>query len=180
MSQCLLRCGSKKTVRSTVCATASLRIPGIRGCTVRTISSSGVLSTPSWATADPNAMGVDQTPHAVKNLVDGNWSKEGSTAETISIPHPLDVGSPPIFTIPDTQISELGPFFESLRKVKKSGLHNPLKNPERYVQYGEISRKVSSLNVACSFNQFVRPKKYFSFLIFLFAFGSYRFWTVPG
>jgi len=87
-------------------------------------------------------MGVDTTPHAVKNLVDGNWAQ--NTAETISIPHPLDAGAPPIFTIPDTQISELGPFFESLRKVKKSGLHNPLKNPERYVQYGEISRKAGA------------------------------------
>jgi 1-pyrroline-5-carboxylate dehydrogenase len=85
-------------------------------------------------------MGVDSKPYAVSNLVDGKWS----TAEsTISIPHPMNKDAYPIFTIPDTQISELGPFFDSLRKVPKSGLHNPLKNPERYVQYGEISRKVS-------------------------------------
>ncbi len=121
-----------------VCSTTSLRNSGRGAYAVRNLS-----SVPSWATADPRAMGVDTTPHAVKNLVDGNWAQ--NTAETISIPHPLDAGAPPIFTIPDTQISELGPFFESLRKVKKSGLHNPLKNPERYVQYGEISRKVSAL-----------------------------------
>ena len=106
----------------------------------RAISSSSPLSVPSWATADPKAMGVDPNPHAVKNLVDGNW--DGSTAESICIPHPLDVNAPPIFTIPNTQVSELGPFFESLRKVPKSGLHNPIKRPERYVQYGEISRQV--------------------------------------
>jgi 1-pyrroline-5-carboxylate dehydrogenase len=85
-------------------------------------------------------MGVDLKPHAVMNLVDGKWA---STSETLTIPHPLDETAPPIFTIPNTQSSELGPFFESLRKVSKSGLHNPLKSPERYVQYGEISRKVS-------------------------------------
>jgi hypothetical protein len=32
------------------------------------------------------------------------------------------------------QVDELGPFFESLRKVPKSGVHNPLKKPERYVE----------------------------------------------
>lgn len=110
----------------------------------RTLSSSGGLSVPAWATADPRAMGVDRHPHAVQNLVGGIWAPDGSTADTITIPHPLDVQAPPIFTIPDTQISELGPFFESLRKVSKSGLHNPLKHPERYVQYGEISRKAGA------------------------------------
>ena len=116
-------------------------------------SSGGALSVPAWATADPRAMGAgDTTPYAVKNLVGGNWATEGSTAETISIPHPLDAGAPPIFTIPNTRVSELGPFFESLRKVGKSGLHNPLKNPERYVQYGEISRKVSTTNAPCLLN----------------------------
>jgi len=86
-------------------------------------------------------MGVDLKPHAVMNLVDGKWA---STSETLTIPHPLDETAPPIFTIPNTQSSELGPFFESLRKVPKSGLHNPLKSPERYVQYGEISRKAGA------------------------------------
>lgn len=40
-------------------------------------------------------------------------------------------------------MGELQPFVESLRGVPKSGVHNPLKNVERYVQFGEISRKVS-------------------------------------
>lgn len=33
--------------------------------------------------------------------------------------------------IPDPQIDEVEPFVESLRKVPKTGLHNPLKNPQR-------------------------------------------------
>ena len=32
------------------------------------------------------------------------------------------------------QPEETGPFVESLRAVPKSGLHNPLKNPERCAQ----------------------------------------------
>lgn len=93
---------------------------------------------PSWATANPAAMGVDVEPHAVLNLVAGKWVKAKAA---MTIPHPLDKDAQPIFTIPDTQVDELGPFFESLRKVPKSGVHNPLKNPNRYVEYGEISRK---------------------------------------
>lgn len=93
---------------------------------------------PVWATCDPKDMGVDNEPYAVKNLVGGKW--ETGTSAVITVPHPLNADAPPIFTVPDTQISELDPFFKSLRKVPKSGVHNPMKNPERYVQYGEISR----------------------------------------
>jgi 1-pyrroline-5-carboxylate dehydrogenase len=103
---------------------------------LRTMSTS---SKPTWATVDPASMGTNPEPYAVSNLVGGKWVHADAT---MTIPHPLDKTAHPIFTVPDTQVDELGPFFESLRKVTKSGVHNPLKNPERYVQYGEISRKV--------------------------------------
>jgi 1-pyrroline-5-carboxylate dehydrogenase len=64
-----------------------------------------------------------------------------SAKSTMDIIHPMDRDAHPIFTIPDTQKDEIGPYIESLRKCPKSGMHNPLKNPERYVKYGEISRK---------------------------------------
>lgn len=95
-------------------------------------------SVPVWATIDPAKLGDVDEPYAVSNCVDGKWVKAKST---ISIPHPLNRDAPSIFTVPDTQVDELSPFLESLRKVPKSGMHNPLKNPQRYVQYGEISRK---------------------------------------
>ena len=94
---------------------------------------------PSWATADPSVMGVSSDIHQVSNLVGGKWS---DAKARMVIPDPMNKNSQPIFTIPDTQVDELAPFFESLRKVPKSGVHNPLKNPDRYVKYGEISRKV--------------------------------------
>lgn len=95
---------------------------------------------PSWATLDPSSLGLDPEPYAVSNLVDGNWS---SSKETMAIPNPMDKDAPPVCTIPDTQESELSPFLKSLKVVPKSGVHNPLKNVERYLQFGEISRKVS-------------------------------------
>jgi 1-pyrroline-5-carboxylate dehydrogenase len=95
----------------------------------------------SWATYDPKDLGTSAKPYAVQNLVDGQWTNSKSTMEII---HPMDRDAPPIFTIPDTQKDEIQPFVESLRKCPKSGMHNPLKNPERYVQYGEISRRVRS------------------------------------
>lgn len=92
-----------------------------------------------WATIDPKTLGSSPDAYAVSNLVDGQWTTTKSQMEII---HPLDKDAHPIFTIPDTQSDEIAPFLASLRKVPKSGVHNPLKNPDRYLLYGEISRKV--------------------------------------
>jgi len=93
----------------------------------------------SWATIDPKALGTTKEPYAVQNMCEGKWTKSKRTMEII---HPLDRDAHAIYTVPDTQENEIQPFIDSLRKVSKSGLHNPLKRPERYVQYGEITRKV--------------------------------------
>jgi 1-pyrroline-5-carboxylate dehydrogenase len=96
----------------------------------------------SWATVDPTILGVECS-YNVPNIVDGKWS---FTSKSIDIPHPLKKDAPhALFTIPDTQVEELQPFLESLRKVPKSGMHNPLKNPHRYLEYGEISRKAAEI-----------------------------------
>lgn len=97
---------------------------------------------PSWATLDPNALGVDSTLHHVQNLVKGNW--DGNTKNKIEIPNPINKDAPGICTIPDTSIDELAPFAASMQEVSKSGVHNPLKNVERYLMYGDISRKVGA------------------------------------
>ena len=104
-------------------------------------SSRAMSSLPSWATVDPASLGSDAAAsYLVPNLVDGHWTTSATTKADII--HPLDKTKPAIFQICDTQAEELQPYLESLRKVTKSGLHNPFKNPERYVQYGEISRRV--------------------------------------
>jgi 1-pyrroline-5-carboxylate dehydrogenase len=94
---------------------------------------------PSWATLDPLSLGTSTTPHAVSNLVSGNWTP---SKQTLTIPNPMDRDAPAVCTVPDTTVEELTPFVESLRGVPKSGVHNPLKNVERYLMFGEISRKV--------------------------------------
>ena len=105
---------------------------------LRNMSSSTTI--PSWATYDPYAAGNGGDVYSVPNLVHGKWTHD--TKQTMSIIDPMDKNKSPIFTICDTQEDEIQPFIESLRKVPKTGLHNPLKNPERYLQYGDISRKV--------------------------------------
>ena len=38
-------------------------------------------------------------------------------------------------------MSEIGPFVERMRNCPRSGLHNPLKNVERYTMLGEVMAK---------------------------------------
>jgi 1-pyrroline-5-carboxylate dehydrogenase len=106
---------------------------------------------PSWATYDPKLLGTTETPYAVQNIVNGVWQHQPSNSNTkgdnsddstILIPHPYNTDIPyPIFTVPNT--TNIQPFVDSLRSCPKTGLHNPYKNVERYVQYGDISRKVN-------------------------------------
>ena len=103
-------------------------------------------SLPSWASIDPEQLGVSKIIHHVDNIVNGKWQRESGTTkhEVISIPNPLHKSAPPIFTISDLTVADLYPFSTSLKAVSKSGLHNPLKNVHRYLMYGEISRKAGN------------------------------------
>jgi len=47
--------------------------------------------------------------------------------------------------VPSPAEAELGPFVESSRSCPKTGLHNPLKNPERFLEMGHISNKAGRL-----------------------------------
>jgi 1-pyrroline-5-carboxylate dehydrogenase len=73
----------------------------------------------------------------------------------------------PFIHIPNTQPAEIEPFVRSLRSVPKTGLHNPLKNPERYLLYGDVSfrvaqelRKPKVLDFFARLIQRVAPKSY--------------------
>lgn len=117
---------------------------------------------PSWATFDPYSAGNGGDVYAVPNLVDGAWSHDSK--HKMSIIDPLDKNKGPIFTICDTQEDEVDHFIQSLRKVSKSGLHNPLKNPDRYLKYGDITRKVGmikSVLLLMSISSTVQPSDTF-------------------
>jgi 1-pyrroline-5-carboxylate dehydrogenase len=79
------------------------------------------------------------TPYEIKNLVNGEWA---STSNQMSIPNPLNKNaSNPICIQPATTTSELQPFVDSLNSCPKTGLHNPIRNIDRYLMLGDVSRK---------------------------------------
>eukprot|EP00249_Psilotum_nudum_P010828 c22795_g1_i1 orf=339-2033(-) len=94
---------------------------------------------PPFATLDPQEIS-DSQPGKIYNLVQGKWSETSKWTEIVD---PLN--GQKFIKVPDTSVGELSPFVESLRSCSKSGLHNPLKNPERYLMYGDISAKAANV-----------------------------------
>eukprot|EP00742_Colponemidia_sp_Colp-10_P000630 GILJ01000688.1.p1 GENE.GILJ01000688.1~~GILJ01000688.1.p1 ORF type:complete len:547 (-),score=78.12 GILJ01000688.1:117-1757(-) len=92
-----------------------------------------------FATVLPNEISGAR-PGKAQNLVNGEWR---DAEKFVDILDPLN--GEKFLQVPDTQIHELQPFVDSLAAVPKSGLHNPLKNPERYLLYGQVCRKAASL-----------------------------------
>ncbi len=68
--------------------------------------------------------------------VGGEWV---GTAEYQTLPDPMKGDD--FMQVPLTSVEELKPFVDSLQSVPKTGLHNPWKNPERYVELGHVSNK---------------------------------------
>lgn len=101
-----------------------------------TFPSSGAI--PTWATVDPWAVSGDK-PHKVKNLLQGEWI---DTQNYTVIPDPMN--GEDFIHVPKPQGDEVSPFLEAARSCPKTGLHNPLKNPERYIMYGEICHKAGA------------------------------------
>jgi len=92
---------------------------------------------PEWATANPYTMGP-ATPAVGKNLVGGRWTETAAQEVVID---PLNGET--ICLVPDTQMDEIDPFVERMRNCPRSGLHNPLKNTERYNKIGEVMVKAA-------------------------------------
>lgn len=97
---------------------------------------SSMRSIGDWAKFNPETIS-EKSPAVPENLVNGEWS---STEEYVELPDPLN--GEMFLKCPDTQIHEIEPFVSSLKSVPSSGLHNPLKNPERYVALGEVTARV--------------------------------------
>lgn len=101
-------------------------------------STTGVRSAGSWATVDPAALSGSK-PGQAYNCVNGEWT--GAKEEKM-LPDPL-TGEPFISYPTVAPGEETRPFVDSLRAVPKTGLHNPLKNPERYLLYGAVSARMA-------------------------------------
>jgi hypothetical protein len=92
----------------------------------------------SWAKFNPTEMSGTK-PAQVSNLVYGEWQQ---SEKEMVIPDPLN--GEPFLHVPDTQLYEVEPFVASMRSIPKSGMHNPFKNPERYVMWGDITARAAA------------------------------------
>jgi len=80
----------------------------------------------------------------LKNLVNGKWLGVNNYRSIYNV-----LNGKLEYKVPDTQINELTPFINSMRRVPKSGLHNPFKSPERYLMLGDICFKTAhSLHIS--------------------------------
>ncbi len=93
----------------------------------------------SFATVDPFDAMDSSNPGIVQNLVGGRWESDGTNRDDIRDP----LGGSNFLQVPDTQ--DVAPFIDGLNSCPKSGLHNPLKNSDRYVHLGRVCAKSAAL-----------------------------------
>ena len=111
----------------------------VTGCRVTVVAQRALSSLGSFATVDPAEMSAS-AKHVVPNLVGGEWVMPAATSSVLD---PLN--GEEFMVVADTSPAEIGPFVASLAECSKSGLHNPLKNPERYRLYGDVSARAAAL-----------------------------------
>ena len=87
---------------------------------------------PDWATINPWTLS-GSNPGRCQNLVAGVW-KNAAADEVIVDP----LNGEPFLLVPDTSAQECKEFVDSAARVPKHGVFNPLKNPEKYVEWGRI------------------------------------------
>ena len=94
---------------------------------------------PEFATVDPFDGMTAAAPAMLENLAGGQWA--GSKGDYYDLIDPMtgDV----FVKEPDTH--DHAPFIAGLKSCPKSGLHNPLKNPDRYVHLGQVCAKAAAL-----------------------------------
>lgn len=92
----------------------------------------------SFATVDPWNVSKEN-PHTVKNLLEGKWHKAKDVSDLVD---PLN--GEVFMKVSNTSVAELDAFIASANSCPKSGLHNPMKNPERYVALGAATAKAAA------------------------------------
>lgn len=93
---------------------------------------------PAWATCDPQAM-TPSHPAEGKCLLNGDWMTGKKSREVVD---PLT--GELMARVPELGFDEIDPFVERMVSVPRTGLHNPMKNPERYVMLGEVCARAAS------------------------------------
>ena len=90
-------------------------------------------------TVDPFKGMNQEVPGEVCNLLKGKWV-QGETFRK-NIPDPMNGEN--FLNVPDT--TEYKEFINNLNICPKSGLHNPLKNIERYLMLGKVCAKTAEI-----------------------------------
>ena len=93
---------------------------------------------PDFATVDPFDGMTGADPGVVRNLVGATWQKCDPCRNDIVDP----MTGQEFLKIPDT--TDFKPFIDGLRDCPKSGVHNPQKNPQRYVMLGQVCARVAA------------------------------------
>ncbi len=92
-----------------------------------------------FATVDPFNGMTGTAPGKVRNLAAGQWAFAEHLRDDILDP----LNGQHFLEVPDTQAFK--PFLAGLQSCRKSGLHNPLKNTERYVHLGRVCARSAAL-----------------------------------
>jgi len=93
----------------------------------------------AFATVDPFEGMTGNNPGRAQNLAGGQWVSVEQLRDDIVDP----MNGERFMEIPDTQ--DFGPFLDGLRSCPKTGLHNPMKNTERYVMLGGVCARAAAL-----------------------------------
>ncbi|HEX2139178.1 MAG TPA: aldehyde dehydrogenase family protein, partial [Woeseiaceae bacterium] len=93
----------------------------------------------AFATLDPFGGMTGANPGTLRNLVAGEWIAEKGVRDDIVDP----LNGEPFLRVPDT--ADHQPFIDSIRRCPCTGLHNPLKNPERYKALGNVCARAAAM-----------------------------------
>ncbi len=93
---------------------------------------------PSFATVDPFNGMTGEHPGTLQNLAAGRWRDVDHYHD---IPDPMNGEA--FLRVPETRDHAV--FIDGLRSCTKSGVHNPFKNPQRYVDYGRICARAAQI-----------------------------------
>lgn len=94
-----------------------------------------------WAAYYPASTLGDKKNPRLENFVNGSFCSPPE-CDTQCLPDPM-TGAPMLHLPLTDGALALEPFLMRMKEVPKSGLHNPLKNVDRYVKYGEISFRLA-------------------------------------
>lgn len=97
------------------------------------------MSSLPFATVEADKISGSQ-PAEVHNFVQGKWI---TASRWNTLVDPLN--GEPFIKVSEVDEAGIKPFVDSLSSCPKHGLHNPFKNPERYLLYGDISTKAAHM-----------------------------------